>query len=94
VSTLPPKTFVVIMTQGHATDLPILKRALEGEFTYVGNMGSEVKAKALKRDLLEAGLASEKMDKMFCPIGEPIGNNSPEEIAISIAAQLLRIRGN
>lgn len=93
VSELDPHTFIVSVTMGHATDLPILKAALlAGDFPYVGAIGSETKARLLKQELVKAGVSSKTMEKFFCPIGEPIGSNSPAEIAISITAQCLKIR--
>jgi xanthine dehydrogenase accessory factor len=92
IETLPERAFIVIMTMGHASDLPILAAALRRGFPYIGNLGSQQKAKALRAELSQLGLAAETINKFYCPMGEPIGNNSPAEIAISIAAQLLRVR--
>lgn len=86
VSQLTQDQFIVIASMGHSTDLPILK-ALENcrhPFPYIGVIGSEVKGKKLKAEL--SGLA------FHCPMGEPIGNNTPAEIAISISAQLIKYR--
>jgi len=94
VDQLPDDTFVAIMTMGHKTDLPILARALRRNFPYVGNMGSEVKARALKQDLINLNVDKNSIAKMYCPIGENLGGNMPAEIAISITAQLLKVRGN
>jgi xanthine dehydrogenase accessory factor len=93
VKSLSPKTFITSMTMGHAYDLPILIEAMENfEFPYIGVIGSESKARILKNDLKKAGIDEEKIARLFCPIGEDFGNNSPSEIAISITAQLLRHR--
>lgn len=94
VSDLHPKTFVVIATMGHATDLPIIEKVLRSrEFPYVGSIGSETKAKKLQAELRERGVATDRAATLHCPIGEPIGRNTPPEIALSIASQLLRVRG-
>lgn len=92
VDELSPKTFVVVSTMGHATDLPILEKVLPLGFPYVGAIGSAVKAEKLKLNLKEASIAIEHIETLHCPIGERFGNNTPAEIALSIAAQLLRIR--
>jgi xanthine dehydrogenase accessory factor len=55
-------------------------------------IGSPQKASVLRRDLSSQGLTTEKIESFYCPIGLPIGNNTPAEIAISIAAQLLQQR--
>jgi len=83
----------VCMSQGHATDLPILQRAFERDcFPFIGCIGSDVKAKKLKKELIEHGISEAKTHSLHCPVGLPIGNNDPCEIAISIAAQLLKER--
>lgn len=93
--TIPQNTFVVVMTQGHATDFPILKTILtQWEPPYTGVIGSSVKAMKLRKELAEAGVHPNRIERLFCPVGLPLGNNSPEEIAISIAAQLIRVRDN
>lgn len=92
VAELSERAFVVVSTMGHSTDLPILKNALPRQFPFTGAIGSAVKAEKLKRNLAELGVANEHLHALHCPIGEPIGNNTPPEIALSIAAQLLRIR--
>ncbi|MBT9558410.1 MAG: XdhC family protein [Myxococcales bacterium] len=90
VAGLPDGTFVAALTQGHATDLPVLTEALRwGRFGYLGAIGSAVKASRLRRELEEAGLDP---SPLHCPIGLPIGRSEPAEIAISIVAQLLEIR--
>ncbi len=88
------RTFVLSITQGHATDLPVLRRVLE-EFPgvpFLGVIGSASKRAALLRDLREAGVGEELLKKIICPLGLPIGGNDPHEIAISIAGQLLSAR--
>lgn len=92
VPTLPPSAFVLTLTQGHATDCPILCAALEREFPFVGAIGSRSKRAALDRDLREAGLGPEQITRLHCPLGLPIGTNHPQEIAVSIAAGLLQAR--
>lgn len=93
IDTLSEGTFVICMTQGHSTDLPLLRRALAAEkFPFIGVIGSKAKAAVLRRDLLNGGLSEEQAACFHCPIGLDIGTNEPAEIAISIAAQLLAER--
>lgn len=92
VDALPPGAFVLAITQGHATDLPVLRRALAGNFPFVGAIGSLSKRAALGRELREAGIPDEKIAALHCPLGLPVGSNHPQEIAISIAAGLLEAR--
>ncbi len=93
VSSLPDDTFLVVMTMGHATDRPILKRALmERHFPFIGVIGSASKAEILRRELLAEGVPPERVSQFHCPIGLDFGTNHPHEIALSIAAQLLSER--
>lgn len=86
-------TFIASMTMGHAFDLPILEAAiLHNKFPYIGVIGSGKKALVLKNDLKKRGLEKEAIDKIYCPIGEPLGKNEPMEIAISIAVQFIKKR--
>ncbi len=92
VPDLPRDTFFVCMTQGHAFDLPILQKIFSTrEAPYVGAIGSLSKSKVLRNDLQKSGVSAEKL---ICPIGLPLGDNSPAEIAVSVAAQLIQYREN
>lgn len=96
VPSIPDNSFVILMTMGHTTDKPILLEILqhwkERKFPYLGVIGSKAKAVRLKKDIDEASLPAEYKEIFHCPMGLPIGNNHPQEIAISIAAQLLQER--
>ena len=93
VAKLPENTFVACMTMGHAFDLPILEEVFKnGQFPFVGAIGSESKARTLKQDLLKLGFESQLIEKLNCPIGESFGNNTPAEIAISIVSQFINKR--
>ena len=94
VARIPDGSYVLLMTMGHTTDKPILIEILRTRtFPYLGVIGSNSKAKRLKQDIRDAGLPDEMTNAFFCPVGLEIGSNHPHEIAISIAAQLLQIRG-
>ena len=94
VSGLPEGSYVVLMTMGHTTDRPILIEILRTRtFPYVGVIGSNSKAKRLRQDVLDAGLPDEMTKAFHCPIGLDLGSNHPQEIAISVVAQLLQVRG-
>ncbi|MEO6244951.1 MAG: xanthine dehydrogenase accessory protein XdhC [Opitutaceae bacterium] len=93
VPDLPDNTFVLCMTKGHATDRPILQRALaERDFPFVAVIGSAAKAAILRRELIAGGLTPERAERFHCPAGLEFGSNHPHEIALSIAAQLLTVR--
>lgn len=94
VAQVTGKSFVLSITQGHATDVPVLREVLGRfpEIPFLGVIGSASKRAALLRDLRAAGVAEDLLEKIICPLGLPIGGNDPHEIAISIAAQLLKRR--
>ena len=93
VAGLPDDAYVILMTMGHTTDKPILIEILRTrKFPYLGVIGSDAKANVLKRDLAEAGLPEEAKRAFYCPIGLEIGTNHPYEIAVSVVAQLLKVR--
>jgi xanthine dehydrogenase accessory factor len=94
VAGLTDDTYLLCMTQGHGTDLPILLKALQSEkdFPFIGVIGSDVKAKKLRKELVDAGVNEDRVKRIASTLGLPLGNNTPQEIAISIAAQLLALR--
>lgn len=93
VGEMPDRAFLLCLTKGHATDRPVLKRALaERNFPFVGAIGSDSKAEILRRELVAEGLSPERARQFHCPIGLDFGTNHPHEIALSIAAQLLTER--
>jgi xanthine dehydrogenase accessory factor len=93
VPSLPDTSFLLVMTMGHATDRPILRRALtERNFPFIGVIGSDAKAKILRSELIADGVTLEQASRFHCPVGLKFGSNHPHEIALSIAAQLLSER--
>ena len=87
---MPDQAFLLCLTKGHATDRPVLQRALaERAFPFLGVIGSAAKATVLRRELVAAGLSPDRAKQFHCPVGLPFGSNHPHEIALSIAAQLL-----
>jgi xanthine dehydrogenase accessory factor len=95
---IPAGAFVLLLSRGHSTDSPVLLEIFKGYsagksiYPYLGVIGSKAKRHKLVQDLAEHGL-SQKYGTMFhCPVGLPFGSNDPEEIALSIAGQLLSER--
>ncbi|QDU90751.1 XdhC and CoxI family protein [Pirellulimonas nuda] len=93
VARLPEDASILCLTKGHASDLPVLLEIFQSgrSFPLVGVIGSAAKRAVLRKELLQAGVAEERID-FQCPVGLPIGSNHPGEIAVSIAAQLLQTR--
>lgn len=85
-------TFVVIVTRGHRYDTDCLEEVLKGTFAYVGMMGSRRRTAIVKNQLEAQGYPGEKIGQIHAPIGLDIGAETPEEIAISIMAQIIAVR--
>src|SRR5262249_11385895 len=83
---------VVIVTRGHRSDLDALRVALETAAGYIGMIGSTSKVRNIFRALLKAGLTDEQLARVHAPIGLDLGAETPDEIALSIAAELLAWR--
>jgi len=87
-------TYVVIVTRGHSSDAEALKPCIGSGAAYIGLMGSKVKVATMRANFLENNWATEEeWNKIYTPIGLEIGSQTVEEIAVSIAAQLIRVRG-
>lgn len=94
VAKITSHDFVICMTMGHRTDRPILEAILHRGLVlpYLGVIGSQAKRKVLIRELASAGFSEQQASSFRCPIGLPLGNNQPGEIAISVAAELIQCR--
>lgn len=84
--------YVVIVTRGHIHDRDVLAQALTTPATYIGMIGSSRKRKAVYDSLLESGFTEEDLQRVASPIGLSIGADSPEEIGVSIVAELIAHR--
>lgn len=91
VDALPDGTFLMSLTQGHAADVPVLEKALKQHqrFAFLGVIGSKMKGEKIRAELRQRGVSEESLKRLNCPIGLDFGDNTPPEIAVSIAAQLL-----
>ena len=85
-------SYVVILTRGHLHDRTVLKEALQTEARYVGMIGSRRKVAQTMEALREEGIEAGLLDRVHAPIGLPIGAETPEEIAVSITAELIQVR--
>jgi xanthine dehydrogenase accessory factor len=84
-----PRHYVVVMTVGYRTDAVALRRLLGHHYAYLGVLGSATKVAELRRVLAAEGY---DLSNLRGPIGVPINSRTPEEIAVSIAAELLAVR--
>jgi len=90
--TVTPDDEIVIMTRGHANDLNILTRALRTPAYYIGLIGSRTKIAHMKSLLLREGFTEADFARVHTPIGLPILAETPMEIAVSVAAQMILCR--
>ena len=85
-------TFVVIVTRGHRFDKEVLAGTLRTGAAYIGMIGSRRKRNAIYAALKKEGFSDTDLARVHCPIGLSIGAESPEEIAVSIVAELIAHR--
>ena len=84
--------YVVILTRSHEQDAEVLEECLKRPTRYTGMIGSRRKVKIILDHLVEKGFGSDVVNKVHAPIGIAISAETPEEIAISIVAQLISVR--
>ncbi len=89
---LGPSAYVVIITRGHEHDVDCLMEILPKEAAYVGLIGSRRRVRFVLEWMEEKGFSQQRLKEVFTPIGIPIGAESPEEIALSIVAELVCVR--
>lgn len=87
-------TFIVIVTRGHEYDQSSLESVLDSGAKYIGVMGSKSKVKTMMCNLKEKGIKDEELENVYSPIGLKICNGTPEEIAVSIMAEILTVKNN
>ena len=88
----PEMTCVVVMTSDFVSDIRALLGVLSLPFPFIGVIGSRAKIATIFEQLQQAGISEGMLSQLYAPVGLPIGSHTPEEIAISIAAQILQER--
>lgn len=86
--------YVIIVSFGYRTDKLVLKRLIKNEYRFLGMMGSVEKVRQLRSELLTEGVKSDDLDKVVAPIGILKHSKTPEEIAVSIAAQIIEVKNS
>ena len=86
------KDMLVIVTRGHLGDADVLRWALQQNAGYIGMIGSKRKRDMLYNMMRQEGMSEERLAQVHSPIGLPIGAETPGEIAISIMAEIIRVR--
>ncbi len=85
-------SYLVIVTRGHRHDEIVLERAARTDARYIGMIGSRRKTQTLLENLRAKGLPKERLDRVYSPVGIAIGAVTPEEIALSIVCELVKVR--
>lgn len=94
---ITPSTAIVIVTRGHQFDEICLRVALQSEARYIGMIGSKRRVLSIINSIKKSSLTKEeytRLDRLYAPIGLPIGAKTPQEIAISILAQIIQVLSN
>jgi xanthine dehydrogenase accessory factor len=89
---LTPMDYAVVMTRGHRNDLAVQCELLRTDVGYIGVIGSRSKKEFVFGRMREAGFRDSDLARITTPIGLSIGAETPAEIAVSIAAQLIQVR--
>ncbi len=87
-----PSVYIVALSRGFSKDEGILRRLIQKDFKYIGMIGSMRKITTMKENLQKEGIPKEAFNKLQAPIGLNIGAETPEEIAISIAAEMIAVQ--
>jgi xanthine dehydrogenase accessory factor len=87
-----PNTFIIIMTVGYRTDVIALDALIEKKVEYLKILGSKAKLQALYKEYKKKGIAEHKITCLLQPAGLYINSQSPQEIAISIAAEIIGVK--
>ena len=87
-------SYLVIVTRGHKDDMRVLAWAVDTKARYIGMIGSKRKVISVYKALEKEGYSPEKFEHVYAPVGLEIGALTPEEIAVSITAELIAVRRN
>ena len=90
--TVTPEDYVVVMTRGHQADYEVLAQVLRSGAKYLGCIGSKRKLALCRDRLLADGFTEAEYRRLHAPIGLAIGAQTPEEIAVSVAAEMIAVR--
>jgi xanthine dehydrogenase accessory factor len=90
---IDPFSYIVIVTRGHLYDGSVLEQAIKTNARYIGMIGSKKKIRTLYQNLIGKGVSKESLDRVHAPIGIDIHSETPEEIGVSIVAELIKVRG-
>jgi xanthine dehydrogenase accessory factor len=89
---ITPSTYIIILTRGHLKDEEVLSSVIRSGAAYIGMIGSRKKNATVFQHLIKKGIFQELLNKVHAPIGIDIGAQTPEEIAVSIIAEIIQAR--
>lgn len=87
-------SLIIIVTHGHKYDQDVLEAVLRSDAKYIGMIGSSNKIRTNFKNLMEKGFTKEELSKVYTPIGIDIGGETPEEVALSIMAEIQAVKYN
>jgi xanthine dehydrogenase accessory factor len=90
----PDSSYIAIVTRGHRHDMRVLRWAIDSKARYIGMIGSGRKVLTVFEQLEKEGIPRESFDRVYAPIGLQLGSVTPEEIAVSVVAELIAVRRN
>lgn len=90
--TVNSSTYLIIVTRGHRDDMRVLRWAVLQPARYIAMIGSRRKVISVVKELEREGLDRQLFEKVFAPMGLEIGAITPEEIAISVVAEMIAVR--
>ncbi len=86
------RSYIAVVTTAYKSDEAALKSIIHKQVNYIGLMGSRAKTKQIFDDLKNEGMTEEQLQRIHTPIGIPIASHTPEEIAVSIAAEIIKVK--
>jgi len=89
---ITPSTYIIVVTRGHLKDEEVLGSVIRSGAAYIGMIGSRKKNATVFQHLEEQGISAQELKKVHAPIGVDIGAQTPEEIAVSIMAEIIQVR--
>lgn len=87
-------SYVVVMTLGYKSDETVITQLIDKDFKYFGVLGSRAKMATLLKELSKEGIDQARLKQIHTPIGLPINSHTPEEIAVSIAAEIIKVKNS
>ena len=89
---ITPSTYIIVLTRGHFKDEEVLGSIIRSNAAYIGMIGSRKKNTTVFQHLEEQGISAQELKKVHAPIGVDIGAQTPEEIAVSIMAEIIQVK--